>query len=1039
MYLLLALDKKRNVSHFNMERPAMQTLILKCLVVLLGVLLQMSVTETYAQNSSGKSNNASLLKVTGQVLDEKNTPLAGVTVHVKNAKKQFALTDLSGRFSIGVSDRNAILVFDYVGYQTSEEKAADNLTVHLKTSDKNLEDVVTIAYGTQKARDVTGAMASIKNDAINDVPAVSFEELLKGQVAGVQVSASSGTPGAAINVNIRGISSITASTQPLYVIDGVPMAGGDVETDFSEPRTAMDFLDPSDIQSIEVLKDASATSIYGARGANGVILITTKKGSVGISNVVFSATTGISTLAHKIQMMTTRQAQEYWELAKQRDGQVLPPLDSSRLDVNTDWQRVITQNVPSQSYHLGFEGGQQTTQYNLSFNYSDQDGLLKYTGYTRYGIYGTLSTKVNKKLSITDMINITRSNNRETYTAGPGGTNSTTDAVRRMLLAPTYSVPNDSVPGVDEETGQIYVDPLVVLKDLHDNINTTNIIERITLKYNVLPGLDFQSMTGATYRFMENDQYQGPQYAATKTDTRITAKVVNYNTYDYVNENTLTYTKAVDEHHFTFLLGNTIEQSATSDQSITAIGFPNANTGTNALQEGEDDSVSSNKLQWQLASFYGRLNYDYMNRYLLTATLRRDGSSRLASGHKWGTFPSIGIGWNISDEKFFQKIDFVSHLKLRGSWGQIGNSDIGVYQTLSTISAGTNGFDNELLPYYTLNRYGDANLKWETTEQTDIGLDLDLFNSKVSITTDVFDKKTKDLLLARPTPFSSGYSSYLTNVGSMRNKGFEFTINYRIIDRKKFSWTTNLNFSTLSNKITALGGEDTVGIGNQVDGKYPRYLAVGKSIGTFFLVKTAGVWQLGEEAEAAKYGAVPGDWKYVDQNHDNVIDNSDRTFIGNSTPKYTIGFSNNFRYKKFDLMILLAGDFGAQTLNTVAPNLWQARENGGAAYDLKAWSPSNPTNNLAAPSISYNNDFLSDAYLENADIIRIQNLRLGYRWNFKPGNKASLYIYFSGNNLWSWSGYKGYDPEVGNGINSGIDRFSYPRARVYNFGAQLTF
>lgn len=982
--------------------------------------------------------------IQGTVEDRKGIPLIGVSVRLKGFNLG-TTTDGKGRFSLRIPTPGSKgkLVFSYIGYGRKEVAVNGKkyFKVIMEKNVSSLNQVLVIAYGTQKKKDVTGSIATINNDAISDIPVISFEQLLKGQVAGLQASTSSGTPGAASNIEIRGISSITASTQPLYVIDGVPVQGDPIQTGFSEARTSMDFLDPSDIQSIEVLKDASATAIYGARGANGVILITTKKGKVGNSTVTFTAATSINTMAHKIQMMTTRQNQEYWELAKQRDGKghVQPALDPSRVGINTDWQDVITQTKPSQKYHLGFSGGQQKVRYNLSFNYSDQDGLFKYTNYKRYGMYGSVNIQVNKKLSISEMLTTTWSKNKGSFTGSAGGTANQTGAVRRMLLAPTYSVPNDSVPGVDEETGQIYVDPMTVLKDLHDDINATNIMERFTLKYNILPGLNFKSMTGITYRFFENDQYQGPGYAATKSDKRITAKVNKVNSANYINENTITYSKGIQGHHFTLLVGNTLQQKTTSGNTITAIGFPNANTGVNALQEGEDVTVSSNKRQWQLASFFGRLNYNYKNKYLLTATLRRDGSSKLSKGNKWGTFPSLGIGWNLSDERFFKNVNFISHLKLRASWGEIGNSDIGVYETLSTISSGTNGFDNQLLPYYVINRYGDPNLKWETTVQGNIGIDIELLNGQMAITADVYDKKTKDLLLNKPVPFSTGYGSYLTNVGSMRNRGFELSLDYKLIDHKAFSWSANFNFSTLNNEITSLAGQDTVGIGAKIDGKYPRYLIEGTSIGAFFLIKTAGVWQSGEALKAATYDAVPGDWKYIDQNHDGLIDNEDRVTLGNSIPQYTIGVSNTFRFEKLDLRILLTGDFGAQTLNTVAPNLWQARRNGGAAYDLEAWSRENPTNELAAPSIVYNNDFLSDAYLENADIVRIQNVKLGYRLNLKHHKKTSFYIYLSGNNLWSWSGYKGYDPEVGYGTNKGIDRFSYPKNRVYNLGIKMKF
>ncbi|HEX7846956.1 MAG TPA: SusC/RagA family TonB-linked outer membrane protein, partial [Chitinophagaceae bacterium] len=795
-----------------------------------------------------------------------------------------------------------------------------------------------------------------------------------------------------------------------------------------------------DIESIEILKDASATSIYGARGANGVILITTKSGKAGGGTTTFSSSVGLAIMANKIDMMTTRQAHEYWELAKARANRVQAALSPDLLDVNTDWQKETSQAALRQNYNVGFQGGQPKLRYFVSLDYLDQEGLLKYTKYNKYSLRATLSSQVNNKLTIENRTTVSQSKNDGAFTGGQGGTNSSTGATQRIVQAPSFRAPNELTGGVDPETGEVYVTPLVVLKDLHDDIKVTNITEQLTLKYTPVKGLELQTMAGLTYRFFNNDQYQGADYSRTKTDQRISAQVTNNNTTNYILENTATYKKQFgSKHDFSFLLGNTIQRETSSGNTINAVDFPNTTTGVNALQNAKEITVSSFKEQWQLASFFGRINYTLDGKYLFTGTLRRDGSSKLAVGNKWGTFPSVAVGWRISEEAFMRNSKTISNLKLRASWGQIGNSEIGVYQTFTTINSGTNGFDNQLLPYYYLSRYGDPNLKWEVSQQTNIGVDVELLKGKIAITAEVFDKKTKDLLLAQPTPLSSGFGTYLTNIGSMTNKGIEFTANYQAIRKKAFQWTTSFNLTMLKNRVTELGDVSVISVGQTVDQKFPRYLAVGKSVGSFYLVKTAGVWQLGEEDAAAVYGAKPGDWKYVDLNKDNKIDNDDRMFVGDALPNISLGLSNTFKYKNFDLQFLISADLGGQTLNVAKPSLWRASASGGAAYDLKAWSPANPTNELAAPSIFYNSEFLHDGYLEDADIIRIQNVRLGYRFDFHKKNKTSLYVYASGNNVWSWSKYDGYDPEVGTGISKGIDRFAYPRARVYNFGVQLTF
>lgn len=993
---------------------------------------------TIAQEPGNQTPNR--LTIKGQVTGENQKPLAGATVHLKNTKRTVK-TDANGNFSINVPDENALLVISSVGYEQLEVKASAAMQVELKVAFSDLSDVVVVAYGTQKKSDVTGALSSIKANNLRDVPVVSLEELFKGQAAGLQSSLSSGTPGSASNVNIRGISSIGASTQPLYVIDGLPVAGQSIQTGFAESRTAMDFINPQDIESVEILKDASATSIYGARGANGVILITTKSGKAGGGGTTtFSSSVGVSVMANKIEMMTTRQAQEYWELAKARVNRVEAPLGADVLDVNTDWQKETSQPALRQNYNIGFQGGQAKLRYFVSLDYLDQEGLLKYTKYNKYSLRSTLSSQVNDKLSVENRTTISQSKNDGAFTGGQGGTNSTTSATQRILQAPTFRAPYELTGGVDPETGEIYVGPLVVLKDLHDDIKVTNITEQLTLKYTPVQGLELQTMAGLTYRFFGNDQYQGADYSRTKTDQRISAQVTNNNTTNYILENTATYRKRLGRaHDFIFLVGNTIQQETSGGTTINAVDFANTTTGVNALQNAKEITASSFKEQWQLLSFFGRVNYTLNKKYLFTGTLRRDGSSKLAAGNKWGTFPSLAVGWRISEEPFMRNSKTISNLKLRASWGQIGNSEIGVYQTFTTINSGTNGFNNQLLPYYYLSRYGDPNLKWEVSEQTNVGVDIELLKGKIALTAEVFDKRTKDLLLAQPTPLSSGFGTYLTNIGSMTNQGIEFTANYQAIQKKAFQWTTNFNLTLLKNRVTDLGDVSVISVGQTVDQKFPRYLAVGKSVGAFYLVKTAGVWQLGEEAAAATYGAKPGDWKFVDQNKDNKIDNDDRVFIGDALPKVSLGFGNTFKYKKFDLQFLISGDFGGKTLNVAKPSMWRAKVTGGAAYNLKAWSPTNPTNELAAPNITYNSEFLHDGYLESANIVRIQNVRLGYRFNFSRKAKTSIYVYASGNNVWSWSKYDGYDPEVGSGISKGIDRFAYPRARAYNLGAQLTF
>lgn len=994
-----------------------------------------------SENNMQPQQQEADIQVSGRVTSSGNDqPLSGASVKLKGSEKGTS-TDSNGNFTLQVPDGGGVLVISYVGYETIQlpVSKAGHLKIELKQKEAKIEEVIVIGYGTQKKSDITGSISSIKAAAVSDLPVVSFEELLKGQAAGVQSSVSSGAPGSAVNINIRGISSISAGTQPLYVIDGLPVVGEYTTTNFSENRTVMDFINPSDIESIEILKDASATAIYGARAANGVILITTKTGKEGKSKISFSASAGISTMANKIDMMTTRQNQEYWETAKVRDNKVSDPLSADLLDINTDWQKVSSRNALRQQYNINYQGGQQKSNYYLSFDYLNQQGLFKYTNHRRFQILANVGSQINKKLYIENHLNLMQSDNEGTFTGGEGTNPNTSDAIKRIFNAPTYRLPTDKAIEIDSSTGETYINPLVVLKDLNDDIRNISIQEQLKLKYQIIPGLEFQSMTGLSYRFLTNEEYQGADYVSTKNDERIRASLNNSNRRSIINENTITYKRKIKNQDLTFLLGNTLQVQTTSGNQLEGIGFANTATGVNALQNADESNISSFREEWQLQSFFGRLNYNLAKKYLLTATLRADGSSKLAKGNKWGTFPSVAFAWNASEENFLSKISWLNNLKVRMSWGQIGNSEIGVYQTLSVINSGTVPFDNQLLPYYRLDRYGDPNLKWEISEQSNVGFDLGLLNQRLSITADIYVKKTKDLLLDQPTPLSSGYTSYLTNVGSMNNKGFEISINRQHIQTRKITWSTNVNFSANKNEVTAIGNVDKVSFGQTVDGKNAKYLVPGKSIGSFFLVKTNGVWQLGEEVQAAAYQAKPGDWKYVDQNKDGVIDNEDRIFIGDALPAFTWGVSNTVKYKNLDLLFLFTGDHGGQTLNMVKPNLWRATKNVGAAYNLNAWSPTNPTNEQAAPSTNYNSDFLHDGYLEDADIIRLQNIKIGYRFKNKSRALPGMYVYFSGNNVLSWTKYDGFDPEVGNGINQGIDRYSYPKSRTYNVGFQMTF
>lgn len=992
--------------------------------------------------------------VQGSITDESGTGLPGVTILVKGTTMGTATAD-DGSFSLSVPDGNATLVISFIGYQ-SQEVAIGNRTrinVSLARDTKTLEEVVVVGYGTVKKSDVTGAVSSVSADKITQVNAVSnVAQALQGQAAGVQVAQRSGQPGENVSIIIRGNNSIRASNAPLYVVDGLPLDGLSAQ------------LNPSDIESIEVLKDASSTAIYGSRGANGVIMITTKKGKEGKPRVFYNGYYGVQSLRKKIDLIDAREfagLQNEVNTTYNADNPALPPrriwsqgqIDSLAAQ-GTDWQDLVYGNAPVQNHDVSVSGGMAGTKFYTSFGYFDQDGIIENSGFKRYSFRGNLDQQLHEKLGSFISFSLQQSNyaqNNYFNADGSGGVPFTT-----MVMPPTQGV-YDANGKYTVFTGVPWgqTNPYAMAREEMRENRSLRLIGNAALSYAIVEGLNLRLSAGIDNNYGRDDYY-APSTLSLFVNGGAFKNYANSST--FVNENLLTYNREFDQHVLD-VIGGITYQSSKADQLnsgtfsnfLTDIYRNNNLTAASVRPTNTNSRLEDSKL----ISYLGRVNYTLADKYLLTLTGRYDGSSRFSENHKYAFFPSGAIGWKISEEGFLQALPALSNLKLRVSYGVAGNQGFGNYQTLGQLSNTNITLNNAATTTYYLSRLENKSLKWESTRQADLGLDLGLFSERLQLSADYYDKRTVDLLLDVSLPTSTGFTTALQNVGEVGNKGFELQVHGQILAESPFKWRSTLTYTSNRTKVLDLGKDAQ---GNPITYKevgtggnwFP--LILGQPMQQLFGYKVLGVYQT--DAEAVENGEPTkraGDYKFQ-TTPGGVLPNDNRMLLTNFQPTFTYGFNNEFSYRNFNLSVLLVGAVGNDIANefrkynlTLNGNWVPSRE----AYENR-WRPGQG-GTFDKPSVNSGSsirDYANSLWVEDGSYMRVRDISLAYTFTpaaLKGLKIASLELYVSGQNLITLTDYSGYDPESswdqGNITPriTGWDRGMYPATKSITGGVRLGF
>ncbi|OAQ38272.1 hypothetical protein A5893_15895 [Pedobacter psychrophilus] len=1083
---MLKLFTKKTVKSKN---KICQTLLLIALILNLGNL-------TYAQNTK--------IKITGKIIDPQGEGIIGASIKLKGSTTTAATADANGNYSITVPNVKSTLIFSSVGFSTKEEivGAKKIINVTLEDDSKLLSEIVVIGYGEVNRKDLTGSVSSVNIADLTKAPVASFDDALAGRIAGVQVTSPDGQPGAAPSIIIRGGNSVTQDNSPLYVIDGFPIENFDNSS-----------LNPSDIESIDVLKDASSAAIYGSRGANGVIIITTKRGNIGVPKVTYKNYFGLQTNTNKINLMDPYEFVRY-----QIDVDSIPAVGSSsyiiydifnpvinptgtkslndyRVD-GIDWQDQIFRTAPMQNHEVAIRGGNKDTKYGITTSYFNQDGTLIASDFKRFQSRLTLDQALNKKLKLG--INVNYSN--IVATGGQiSGQSTTSDAflISAWRYRPITTKLDDLDDLLDDAQDPSLADftatnyqwnPILTRNNEIRNRKTALITANANLDYAFNKNLKLKVTGGINSKSFKNESFNTSQSRLGSTLSTLgnggpNGSIAITGTDNFINENALTFNKIFKQKHLLNLLVGT----STSLNKVNLSGFgatlvPNENLGINGLGQGIPQSVATQSRQNTLASFLGRVNYGYQSKYLITASFRADGSSKFVGDNIWGYFPSASAAWRLSEEKFLKNNKIITDAKLRTSYGVIGNNRVSDYASYAVLGTGgsnsysnNNSFSTGSYPLTLANPL----LKWETTKEVDLGVDLGFFNQRIILVADYYNKNTSDLLLSSDLPGSSGYTTAFQNIGSVQNRGFEFSLTTVNVANKKFNWSSNFNISFNRNKILALtSGQQKLETiarwsSSNTIGLSPGYLAeIGRPIGMFYGLLSDGVYQYSDfdatvntttrvttyllkpdvaSANPNRALIQPGFWKFRDINNDKFINVNDLTIIGNPNPDFIGGLSNNFRYKGFDLNVFLQFSYGNEIMNVNRILM----EGGGGVASTKAanqfasysdrWTPTNQNNEYAAAGAGGRApSFYPSRIVEDGSFLRLKTVNFGYNFNSTITKKIKLNglrFYASAQNLLTITGYQGLDPEVNtfaSALTPGLDFSAYPRARTITFGFDIT-
>ncbi|PXX25732.1 TonB-dependent receptor [Arenibacter sp. ARW7G5Y1] len=967
------------------------------------------------------------LTVSGTIVDNNGTPLSGANV-VEKGTVNGVTADFDGQFEIELSSANPELVVSYLGFATKEilVNGQTNMTITLQESAAGLEEVVVVGYGQVRKSDLTGSVASIKGEAVSLQAVGNPVQALSGVATGVQILQNSGQPGSGLSVLIRGGNSLLGGNNPLYVVDGFPIIG-----DLSS-------INPNDILSIEILKDASSTAIYGARGANGVVIVSTKKGKEGKTSIEYNGYTGFQKVNNTIDMLN---AKEFATLANVRasNDNIAPYFTNAEIasfENGTNWQDEIFQNAVIQNHSITVSGGNDKTVFNVSGNYFNQEGIIINSGYEYLQLRSSLEHKINSKWKVSFNNILSRKKNNNIFS-------NNTERGAGVLSGALISPPTVSVFNSDGEysnvrpyafSPDIVENPVAMALERKQLSRENALLLNIIAEGKITKDLVLYSSIGVQYENTRGDNYSPSIFQPSATGSAS----ISYREFtDIVNENLLTYSKEINNDHDLKVMGGITSQK-TSNQSLSAssTGFLSDILENNSIQAGSSPGTPiSASSEYSILSGLGRLNYGYKGKYLLTTSIRADGSSVFGKANKWGYFPSAALAWRVSEENFLKENDLIGNLKLRASWGKTGNTAVSPYQSLSILSSSQTVFDDNInIGYAPGSSMPNPNLKWETTAQTDFGVDFGLFRNRFQVTFDYYYKKTEDLLASIPVILSSGYTSQTTNLGSMENRGFEVSLDSRVLEGD-FSWDLGVNFSSNRNKVLSLpeGGDIFgVGLGNALPAM--SLVREGHPVGVFYGLVEDGLTD-------------DGLINYVDTDVNGTINSLDRQIIGDPNPDFIFGINSNMSYKNFGLTVLVSGSQGNDILNYNLSNVADGFSFGiNQIRDVLGnyWTAENPDPNAKYPKISSNTRYQgSDRFIEDGSYVQIKNVRLSYTLKgdtFKSLPIHNSQIFVNIQNLATFTNYSFYSPTLnthGGGISKGIDQFGYPDTRTFMLGVRI--
>jgi TonB-linked SusC/RagA family outer membrane protein len=1058
--------KEKQVSAFDFKRQTTRCRMWLCLLCMIAI----STQSAFAQN-----------KVKGTVSDENGEPLIGVNILIKGTTNG-TITDINGTYEINASS-DATLLFTYIGYTDKEVqvKKQSVINVIMKDDSQSLEEVVVVGYGTVKKRDLTGSVSSIGSDKLKERSFGNALQSMAGQVSGVQITQTQGAPGMAPTIKVRGSSSINAGTSPLYVIDGIPLEDNTVSdgsngssSNMSFNRNPLNNINPNDIESIEILKDASSAAIYGSRGANGVVLVTTKQGKAGKTKVDASYEFGISRVNRRIDVMDAKEWIDFetaarnntWATTLKNNPNAVRGMDTvipeefsdpewlARIGNGTDWQDVLFRTAFTHNAQVSASGGSEKTQFMFSAGYLTQEGVVDQNNYDRLSIRSNINHKFNDRLSAGLKIGLTRTNDSSYGTAGKS------DAV-------SLAVQSDPIFPLRVETGSLgFKDPESIwntfvkygfqlwhpyslTREMSKKKTTDMVLVNSFIDYKILDGLNFKMSFNAN---TEDSHYKSYWNAGQDWGysgwVDAEANFVTMRSTNWVWENTLNYNKTFNnDHSVTGLVGYTMQEQTLEYSEMTGGSFPNDLVHT--INAGKVTRGSTSETEWALISFLARATYSYKGKYLASAALRTDGCSRFGKNNRWGYFPSASIAWRVSEEEFMKDINWLNNLKLRLSYGVTGNNQIPNYGAIGLLGYSSYVQSGTVTQGLYTNTLPDPELKWEKTGQVNFGLDAGLFNNRINLSLDLYYSRTHDLLLDVPVPVLTGFQSTLTNIGKLENKGVEFFISTRNLDGA-FTWTTDFNISANRNKVLKLGANDAPIMVTTNDAISKT--EVGQPIGNYYGYIFDGVLSQKDIDNGVPVypGSEAGDPKVRDVTGEGIIDSNDRTIIGNYQPDFTWGMTNNFSYKGIELSVMLTGSQGGEIMNQhsrflksfngnrnayqAVTNYWRSDENPGDGHIFK---PRVTQNTVQAQSSTY--------WVEDGSFVRIKNIRLGYNFPASVTKRlrlSNLKLYVNLENVYVFSDYSNYDPEGStfqSGYRVGYDYGSYPNPFTATAGINIGF